>query len=110
MMRKMLLLSIATVLTAVGVAGATSSGSANLAGPFCVDKANGTVHAVAANVACKSNQIRKSGLAAAAGTNGTNGTNGSVGPQGAQGGQGAKGDAGSQGVAGLKGADGATGP
>lgn len=84
----------------VGVAQATGlDHGRRLSGPFCIDKGNGTVHAIAAKQECSFTQIRKLGVAVSGppgpkgdtgatgatglnGTNGTNGVNGATGPAG----------------------------
>jgi hypothetical protein len=97
---------IGVVLTAVSVAAATSLDKGRrLTGPFCVDKKGGTVHSVAATHACRSDQLRRYGVA----VTGPRGPQGPAGPQGAPGAPGAAGAAGTQGPAGPAGPAGPTG-
>lgn len=107
---------LAACLAALLVFGAVASAGEQgrrLAGPFCITKATGVVHAIAASHKCKPGEIRKVGLAVKgtpgppgpAGPAGVQGPVGNTGPQGPPGatGRGTQGEPGKQGPAGPPG-------
>lgn len=114
--------AFATVAITATVSADTGPGDQGrrLAGPFCIDKSDGTVHSIPLNQACKPDQNRKLGVAVPCKSVTINkkpvnpclptkGPKGDTGATGAAGAKGETGAAGSQGATGAQGAQGATG-
>ena len=103
-MRKLIVLSLAALLTSVGVAGAQSNDQGRrLAGPFCIGKTSvsplrlkniygqtvtvpraGIVRSIGISQKCNANENRRFGVPVAGG-GGAKGDSGPIGPQGAAG-------------------------
>jgi hypothetical protein len=103
-MLKYIAVMVAAIAVTATVASAGGDQGRRLAGPFCVGKQNsgataGVVRSVAATNECRSNEVKKVGVAVS-GPAGPQGPKGDPGPAGATGGSGGSGPAGATGKAG----------